>query len=454
MVYGAMSRVLFPVAAIALVGAGMWGYQEHNEKNSILIKAENQYQRAFHELNYHLDKLHDELGKSIAINSRKQATPCLTNVWRLAYAAQSDVGQLPLTLIPFNNTEEFLAKVADFSYDVAIRDLNQQPLSQKEYQTLQSLYKHSTEIQNDLAKVQTKVLSNKLRWMDVETALASDDKKSDNTIIDGFRTVDKKVQEYDDLDWGVTVQSLDKKKQQRIKGLDGKQITKEEAGKIALQFLGINRDDVSVDVEENGKAEAYSAYSVRIVKKSDGQNPINLDISKRGGQVVWLLNEREVQNEQISLEEAERKGKQFLQSRDFKNMIAVESDSYGGLGVFTFVPEQNGVRIYPDAVEISIALDNGEVNGFQAEEYLFNHKQRMIPKPKISVQKARSMVNPNVKVTEQRLAIIEGKDGTEKLCYEFSGNLGEDTYMIYINANNGDEEDIVKMDTLPGEDQT
>lgn len=454
MVYGALARVLFPVAAIALVGAGMWGYQEHNEKNSILIKAENQYQRAFHELNYHLDKLHDELGKSIAINSRKQATPCLTNVWRLAYAAQSDVGQLPLTLIPFNNTEEFLSKVADFSYDVAIRDLNQQPLSQKEYQTLQSLYKHSTEIQNDLSKVQTKVLSNKLRWMDVETALASDDKKSDNTIIDGFRTVDKKVQEYDDLDWGVTVQSLDKKKQQRIKGLDGKQITKEEAGKIALQFLGLNRDDVSVDVEENGKAEAYSAYSVRIVKKNDGQNPINLDVSKRGGQVVWLLNERDVQNEQISLEEAERKGKQFLQSRDFKNMIAVESDSYGGLGVFTFVPEQNGVRIYPDSVEISIALDNGEVNGFHAEEYLFNHKQRTISKPKISVQKARTMVNPNVKVTEQRLAIIEGKDGTEKLCYEFSGNLGEDTYMIYINANNGDEEDIVKMDTLPGEDRT
>lgn len=454
MMYGALTRVLFPVAVIAFAGAGMWGYQEHNEKNSILIKAENQYQRAFHELNYHLDKLHDELGKSLAVNSRKQATPCLTNVWRLAYAAQSDVGQLPLTLIPFNNTEEFLSKVADFSYDVAIRDLNQHPLSQKEYQTLQSLYKHSKEIQTDLAKVQSKVLDNKLRWMDVETALAADDKKTDNTIIDGFRTVDKKVQEYDDLDWGVTVQSLDKKKQQRIKGLDGKQITKEEAAQIAAQFVGLNSGQANIDVEENGKAEAYSAYSVRIVKNNDGQNPINLDISKRGGQVVWLLNERDVKDEQISLEEAEQKGKQFLQARGFENMITSESDSYGGSGVFTFVPEQNGVRIYPDAVEVSIALDNGEVNGFQAEEYLFNHKQRTIPTPKITVQKARTMVNPNLKVTEQRLAVIEGKDGTEKLCYEFTGNLGEDMYMLYINAENGDEEEIVKMDTFAGEDQT
>ncbi|MGD8189174.1 germination protein YpeB [Brevibacillus ginsengisoli] len=454
MVYGGVSKVLFPVAAIALVGAGMWGYQEHNEKNSILIKAENQYQRAFHDLNYRVDKLHDELGKSLAINSRKQATPCLTNVWRLAYAAQSDVGQLPLTLMPFNNTEEFLGKVASFSYNVAVRDLNQNPLSEKEYQTLTTLYKHSQEIQSELAHVQSKVIDNKLRWMDVESALASDEKKSDNTIIDGFRKVDNKVKEYEDLDWGTSVQSLEKKKKQRIQGLTGKQITKDEAVRIAEKFTGIKTNQAKYEVDENGSGESYSAYSVRITQNPNQQHSMHLDVSKRGGHVVWLLNERGIDGEKLSMDQAKKRAQEFLNTHGFPNMVQTESDSYSGLAVFTFVHEQNGVRIYPDSVLIKVALDNGDVQGFKAEEYHFNHKSRTIPKPKLTMQKARTMVNPRMKVTEQRLALIDGKDGSEKLCYEFTGSLGQDLYTIYINAQNGDEEEIVKMDTLPGQDRT
>jgi len=41
-----------------------------------------------------------------------------------------------------------------------------------------------------LQKLQKQVLEKNLRWMDVELALASEDKKMDNTIIDGFRRVD------------------------------------------------------------------------------------------------------------------------------------------------------------------------------------------------------------------------------------------------------------------------
>jgi len=446
-VYGAVSRVLFPVAVLAVVGAGMWGYQEHNEKNSILIKAENQYQRAFHDLNYHIDKLHDELGKALVVNTRKQITPCLTNVWRLAYAAQSDVGQLPLTLMPFNNTEEFLSKVADFSYSVAVRDLAQQPLTQQEYSTLRSLYKNSTQIQEQLDQVQSKVLDKKLRWMDVETALASDDKQSDNTIVDGFRTIEQRVQEFPEVDWGATVQSLDQKRQQRIKGISGPPVSQEEAIRTALDFVGLKAGQVKVDVDDNGRSEEYSAYSVRMTG-NQLRDPINLEVTKRGGKVVWLLNERDIREDRLSLEQAETSGSKFLRAHGYGNMVAVERDVYDNLGVFTFVPQQNGVLIYPDAVTVKVALDNGDVTGFHAVEYLFNHKQRTLQQPRINREQARGMVNPNVQVTDQRLALIEGKnDGKEVLCYEFAGTLDGETYLIYINAMNGEEEEVVKITT-------
>ena len=43
--------------------------------------------------------------------------------------------------------------------------------------------------------------------MDVETALATN-KVEDNSIIDGFKTVDKKVESYPELDWGPSVKHL------------------------------------------------------------------------------------------------------------------------------------------------------------------------------------------------------------------------------------------------------
>ena len=223
-----------PILAVGLVGAGLWGYQENHEKNSILIKAENQYQRAFHDLNSHLDKLQEELGKTIAVNSRYQLTPSLANVWRLAYSSQNDVGQLPLTLMPFNKTEEFLSNVANFSYKTAVRDLDKTPLSQDEYKTLQVLFNQSKEIQRDLQKVQTAVIDNQLRWMDVEKALAMEKKQEDNTIIDGLKMVDKNVESYQTNELGTGVGTPNQPKSSKSLSIKGKEVGTEEAKQNAV----------------------------------------------------------------------------------------------------------------------------------------------------------------------------------------------------------------------------
>ncbi len=37
------------------------------------------------------------------------------------FEAHNNAGQLPLSLLPFNKTEEFLSDVGDFTYKVAVR---------------------------------------------------------------------------------------------------------------------------------------------------------------------------------------------------------------------------------------------------------------------------------------------------------------------------------------------
>ena len=439
--YKIITAILIPVLVIVLIGTVVWGYQENQEKNSILIKAENQYQRAFHDLNFHIDKLHDELGKTLAVSSRKQLSPCLVNVWRLASLAQSDVGQLPLILLPFNKTEEFLANVSDFAYRIAVRDLTKDPLTEAESKTLTTLYENSKGIKKELSNVQERVIESQLRWMDVELALAQEDKQMDNTIIDGFKTINKSVEEFPEVDWGPGgIQSLTKKKDGRWKQLKGDKISSEEAKKKALSFLNADSSQ-KVEVDKAIKNSDYKAYSVTVKDK----NTVYLDITEVGGHVVWMMKNREIQNKKLSYNQALDKVQDFLTKHNYPSMTPVNVEQYDNTLIFSLSREQNGVIIYPESVSVKVALDNGEVVGFQSADYIFNHKNRTIDKPKISSNEAKTNINPNLKVISVKQAIIENSAGNEVLTYEITGQINKTLYRIYINADNGDEEEIEKI---------
>ncbi|MBT2698918.1 germination protein YpeB [Bacillus sp. ISL-40] len=434
--------ILIGVLAVGVAGTAYWGYQEHQEKNAILINAENAYQRAFHDLSYQVDLLHDKIGTTLAMNSRQSLSPSLIEVWRITSEAHSDVGQLPLTLLPFNKTEEFLAKIGNFSYRTAVRDLDKEPLSKDEYNTLKVLYKQSGDIQDDLRKVQHMVLKNNLRWMDVELALASGKESTDNTIIDGFKSVEKTVTGYVETDLGPTFVNM-QKKDENFKKIKGKTISKQEAIKIAKKYMKIDRNS-EVKVTENGKGSNYGFYSVSIRNKKTGDEG-SMDITKKAGHPIWFINHRDVKKQVLSLNDADNKAATFLKETGFKDLEIFESTQYDNIGVFNFVSKINGIRIYPESIKVKVALDNGDIIGVSAEEYLKSFQTRKIEKPAISLEQARAKVNPNFKVMEDRQAIIINDLNEEVLCYEFLGTIDDDTYRIFINAKSGVEEDVEKM---------
>jgi len=434
--------ILIGVLALGIAGTAYWGYQEHQEKNAILINAENNYQRSFHNLAYRMDLLHDKIGTTLAMNSKESLSPSLIEVWRLTSLAHGDVGQLPLTLLPFNKTEEFLANIGNFSYRTAVRDLSKDPLTDKEYQTLKGLYKQSGDIQNELRNVQHLVLKNNLRWMDVELALASGKENTDNTIIDGFKTVEKTVTSFEESDFGPTFANL-QKKDENFNKIKGKTITRQEAVQIAKKYLNFD-GNTNVKVTENGKGSDFGFYSISIKNKKTGQEA-SMDITKKAGHPIWFINNRDIKKQILSLNAANNKAASFLKEAGFKNLEGFESTQYDHIGVFNFVTNINGVRIYPEAVKVKVALDNGDIVGFSAEEYLKSYHNRTIEKPALTLEQARAKVNPKLKVMEQRQAIIVNDLNEDVLCYEFLGTLGDDTYRIFINAKTGIEEEVEKL---------
>ncbi|QQZ11008.1 germination protein YpeB [Heyndrickxia vini] len=434
--------IIITVLTLGVIGTGVWGYQEHREKNAILMNAENNYQRAFHDLAYQMDTLHDKIGTTLAMNSRKSLSPALADVWRLTSEAHGNVGQLPLTLLPFNKTEEFLSNIGKFSYRTAVRDLDKEPLSKDEYGTLKNLYSQSTNIQNELRKVQHLVLKNNLRWMDVETALATGKEASDNTIIDGFKTVEKTIKGYDESNMMDPSLVSYQKKNQNFEDAPGKKISKDEAIQITKKFTKKNNFS-KVKVTENGKGSKFGFFSVTFVDNNGNEG--NMDITKKGGHPIYFIERRDIAKQKLSLNEGMNSAKKFIHNNDIQNMEEFETTQYDTIGVYSFVTVENGVRIYPETLKIKIALDNGEMVGFTAQDLLKNKKKRNIPNPKLTKNDAKKHINPNLKIMENRLSVIVNDLGKEVLCYEFLGVLNDDTYRIFINAESGVEEKVEKL---------
>lgn len=432
--------ITIAVLTLGITGTAVWGYQEHQEKNAVLIQAENTYQRAFHELSYHMDLLHDKIGSSLAMNSKDRLSPQLVEIWRLTSEAHSNVGQLPLSLLPFNKTEEFLSSIGDFTYRTAVRDLDKDPLSNKEVKSLEELYKQAGDIKDELREVQHVVLSNNLRWMDVQLALATQDEQADNTIVDGFRTVEKKVEGYTEANIDSPIMGTDTKDHE-YKFLTGNKVSEEVALENSKDLFNVdNLNDLSIAKSGDGSEVPLYSISYRNSKKN-----AYMDMTQQGGHPITLLVDRPVTEQQINLNEGLKEAEDYLKQFDFQGMDIYQSKQYDNIGVYSFLYNENGVRVHSDAMEVKVALDNGDILGFTSRNYLMNHHDRKIPEPKISEDEAKDKVNENVDIKEEFLAVIDNDLGEEVLAYEYLGVLGEQTYRIFINAMNGTEEKVEKL---------
>ncbi len=120
-----------------------------------------------------------------------------------------------------------------------------------------------------------------------------------------------------------------------------------------------------------------------------------------------------------------------------------------GTITINYAYHQNEVTIYPDLIKLKIALDNGEILGIETTGYLNSHEERNLPKVKISKEQAKATLNKNLQIESEGLAVIPTEYQTEILCWEFKGKVEDTEFLVYINADNGREEDILVIQDTP-----
>ena len=105
--------------------------------------------------------------------------------------------------------------------------------------------------------------------------------------------------------------------------------------------------------------------------------------------------------------------------------------------------------MYPDLIKVKVALDDGEILGVETRGYLNNHQERNVSNVKITVDEAKKNLNKEIQIESEGLAVIPTEWQSEILCYEFKGKIDDQEFLVYINAENGREEDILIIKDTP-----
>lgn len=431
-------NALIAVLCLGVAGLGYWGYTQQRDKNALMIQNENHYQQSFHELAYYVDKIHDNLGTSLATDQTSNSLPQLAEVWRLSNQARDDIGKLPLGLMSFSDTSSFLSKLGNFTYATAVKNPTQSGLNNQNYKQLEALYTESSKVEKDLRNVQDTIVTKHLKWTDVQAALQSKNPR-DNQIVDGLETVNQKVANFD-KNWQPTVNNPmeDLKKLNAVRGTS---INKGDAISKVKNFIGITSNN-KVDVQKIGNGAGYNAFNL-MFNNPGKDDSITAAVTQKGGHIIWFMKQRSIASQDLSLNQAVKKAAVYLNQKGFKGYEEVLSDQYDNIGVISFAKKINHVLVYPDSIKVKVALDNGEILGFDQTEHLITEISK-IPslKPKLTAKEAQKGMRGSMKVEKTKLVIYKNDQSKDVLCYEFLTTKGKDTYRIMVNANSGLQENV------------
>lgn len=435
------------ILAIALLGVGVWGAYQYQLKNDYKIALSNDYQRLFHDTKAHIANVQVALSKALLSDSREQNVLLLTQIMQQASLAQDKLSQMPVSHSDISKTEKYLTQVADYSYSLMEQHLDGKQLDSKQREAMFKLQDYSAYLTRELSTLQDKIMKGQVILNRVERKQREGLRETNENMLNtSLVRFEEEMTKYPELiyDGPFSDQVMNIKP----KGLGEKKVSVEEARKIAEEFLG-NKQKWKLTLFEEGEQINETAtipshtFSISMEgnKKTAGSY---ISVSKQGGHIVWMANPRGISNISLSMKQAQDRALKFLEEKGYKNMEPNYSLRYDGTGLFNFAYSENDVTIYPDLIKVKVALDSGEVVGFDAATYLHAHHKRDIPEPKITQEEARGKVRLDFDIDSIRLAMIP-KGSRELLCYEFKGKYKDNNYIVYINALDGKEEKILQI---------
>jgi spore germination protein len=431
----------------------VWGVSEYRKAESLKLISENQYRRSLSDFVTNLDGLETSMAKSRAAGTPTQQIYYLTESLHQSDTAVKDLALLPSQEFGLNYIDDFLNQIGDFTGILTQQVAKGTPASADQEKTMKDMHERLITVNRSVQELYTDLNTEKIAWVDKKgwsfgsnsnkaaPAAAQGDEgqaAKPSSIGSGLEQLDVSLQKLPPFSYAG---QTDTHSVPEPLGLPSTTVSEAQAGTIAADFL---------------KTVGYPEASPKLTGTSSGPlggyvfqyDKATVDVSKKGGVVTIFRDERDLGLQQLSVNEAVSHAMTAIKQLGWAHFVATSTEDFGGYLQVEAVNEDNGVRIYPDKIRLTVGRDTGTLLGYDATSYwLFHHSRTLTGK--LSKPAAQAKLRSGLSVKESRLAVISLPGWQEAYCYEFRGSIADEEFLVYINAKDGTEEKIQRIIQTP-----
>lgn len=395
------------------------------------LAMESVYSKSFYDTVEQVDNIDLNLSKALATRDTGAIQTYLVDLAINSELAENDLQQLPLQDESKYYTTKLVNQIGDYAKYLNKKLINGENLSSDDRQVLLRLYNANLSLKESL--------QNMMNGMSSDYSFSSMvDGGNGNIVIQNFNELQNLSVEYPELIYdGPFSDGTDRKE---IKGLPQKTVTKSEALDV---FKSLFEGQDLKDVKQVGESDA----SIQTYNFEGTLNDENLyaQISKKGGKLVMFAYAGSCNEVNYQDDTAIQTADQFIAKMGVTNMKPVWINLSNNVYTINYAYEQNGVIVYSDLIKVRVCAETNMVIGVEATSYWTNHTVRAVQNVNLTTAQAKAKVWDEIEIESSRIAIVPIGQSTEKLCYEFSGELNGSTYYVYIDAVTGRQVEMFKV---------
>lgn len=394
---------------------------------------ENVYQKNLYDLVESVNNTETKLSKILASNSSTYQKKLLSEIAQNSELAENSIASLPISQNSLADSVKFINQMGGYTQTLADQISQGKSLSKQNLETLSELQQSVNDMKAQINKFVKKVQQN---YSILDQSFKIDGDFNNFTIelskIKG-EGVDYPVMIYDGP---FSDSTLDK----TVKGLNGDTLTQQECAK-EVENCFKNCADISYAGEINSRFETYTYH----VTNSDSQ-VLFVQVSKIGGHIITVSGQGSVTSEKnITENDAKNIALDFARQNGVENPEIVWTQTVNNHIYLNIAPTENDIVLYPDLVKVKVDMASGTVIGYDATNYFINHIPRALQKTGHSASEFRSLLPKDVTVKHERLVLAPLDYNREVICFEYECEKGGATYYFYLNAENGKEENVLKV---------
>ena len=224
--------------------------------------------------------------------------------------------------------------------------------------------------------------------------------------------------------------SYDGKYSPREESREEVSLSEEEMLQMAADFIGEDAAALRLEYEYEGEGE----------KRCFSLGDSFICVSGKG--VDSMGQSRIVGESKLSTEEAQKAAEEFLSSNNYVNLKLVNCRENGNTLLMSFAEYRDDALYLNNALSIAIAMDDGSVYSFNAENYYPDAEHDV--QWSIDAAQAEEKLPASLSLEENRKVCIESPGGRELACYELKcTDRDGNPVTVYVDGSSGQQVQIV-----------